>query len=74
MSWFGADIIRRCARAAGIPVITDAEYTRIMTARQQRSEEKARVAKKANDVLGDYIHGLNADNMRTWIEKGIADE
>lgn len=73
MSGLGT-IIKRAARAVGIPVITDAEYRAIMEARAVRSVQKADAAKKANDVIGQYLHGLNADSMQEWIKKGQADE
>jgi hypothetical protein len=71
---FMANLMKAVLRKAGIPVLTDDELRALVEEKRERSEKKAEASAKANDVVGDYLHTLNADSMEAWIEQNKKDD
>jgi hypothetical protein len=63
-------LLQRFSKLFGCPILANGELHAVVKLRRERAEEKAKVAKQADDVIRDFVHGVNAETQRHIARRG----
>lgn len=62
-------LFQRVGKLLGCPVLSNEELHKMMEDHRNRKRVKSALIKNTNDVIRDWVHGINTDTHRETIKR-----